>query len=99
MQVRTAGRVLDPDGQPAQTARPPCGRAPGNVSRALPLTHAPGHRNLRQVFDGTVGGDMEALGRLTEDDLRFLVRHQFWVGRGACTAARSCCVRLAGIGR
>jgi len=25
------------------------------------------------VFDGTVGGDVEALGRLTEDDLRFLV--------------------------
>lgn len=27
---------------------------------------------LPQVFDGTVGGDVEALGRLTEDDLRFL---------------------------
>jgi hypothetical protein len=27
------------------------------------------------VFDGTVGGDVEALGRLTEDDLRFLVGH------------------------
>jgi len=24
------------------------------------------------VFEGTVGRDMEALGRLTEDDLRFL---------------------------
>ena len=38
-----------------------------NNRLALPL-----QEKKQLVFEGTVGRDMEALGRLTEDDLRFL---------------------------
>ena len=44
-----------------------------HVPAALPCLPPPTLTDALQVFDGTVGGDVEALGRLTEDDLRFLV--------------------------
>lgn len=40
---------------------------------SLTITHLHGAQEKKQlVFEGTVGRDAEALGRLTEDDLRFL---------------------------
>ena len=37
-----------------------------------PASASPPQEKKQLVFEGTVGRDVEALGRLTEDDLRFL---------------------------
>lgn len=42
------------------------------VVRPSACVHVHAQEKKQLVFEGTVGRDVEALGRLTEDDLRFL---------------------------
>ncbi len=67
----TAGSCSAAESAAPVVARGPCCRRPMHVSTQL-HAYLSLQEKKRLVFEGTVGRDSEALGRLTEDDLRFL---------------------------